>query len=236
MKLFPLFVFLIFFSLIQMLEASETNKLKVNGHSTLHKPADKLAMKIGVVTFDKNADLAIKANNEKMQNVLTSIKKTGLTEKEYQTGSFTMGPKYSPPPKEVPPDWRPTIIRYEVRNTLSIHTGKLELAGSIIDAAAKEGANLFEEISFSLQDNQSAESEAIVKAVQQANVYAEAAAQEAGVDLGDVLELAINPSAVTPRFLEAANFKASSESSTPISAGDVEITASVSIVYEIRHQ
>jgi uncharacterized protein YggE len=210
------------------------NKLKVNGSAVLHKPADKVALKIGVVSNDKNVQQALSANNEKMQKVLAAIKKTGLSEKEFQTGNFTVEPQYSRPPKEPLPNWHAEIVGYEVRHTLSIHTTKLELVGPVIDAATKEGTNLIEDILFTLQDSQLAESEAIANAVQQAHVYAEAAAKEAGIRLGDILELTVNPSSITPRFLKAERFAAIPQAnSTPISPGDVEVNASVSIAYEI---
>jgi uncharacterized protein len=221
------------------LQAEDTrNKLHVNGSSVLHKAPDKLTIKIGVVTTDKNVETAIKANNEKMQNVFSAIKKIGLTEKEYQTSSFTIVPQYSPPPKNPPPDWHATITGYEVSNTLTVHTNKLEIAGPIIDATTKQGANIVEDISFSIQDTEEAQKEAIVKAIKQARAYADAAVEEAGITLGDVLDLSLNPAQIYPRFMQpkALAFAAmDSNNPTPISPGDVEVSANVSVIYELRH-
>lgn len=234
MKVLHLSLFLV--CLTSPVLAEDAHKLVVNGNSTLHKPADKLSLKIGVVTLNQNAGAAIEANNEQMQQLFQTLKKTGLSENEFQTGSFTVAPQYTPPPKNPPPDWHSTISGYEVRNTLSIHTNRLELAGPLIDAAAKAGANLFEDISFTLQDTQNAQIEAIGKAVQQAKAYAQAAALEAGVKLGDVLEISLNPSTIVPRFYKAERFAmAMGDNSTPIAPGNVEVTASVSMTYELRH-
>ena len=226
----------IFLMLLAQTLSAEPHKLLVSGNATLHRPADTFMLKVGVVTLDKTAEQAIAANNEKMQKILIALKKTGLNEKEFQTGNFTVMPKYAPAPREIPPDWQASISGYEVRNTLSIQTNKLNLSGPLIDAAAKEGANLFEDISFSLQSAQDAQVEAITQAVRQAYIYASAAVKEAGVTLGDILEININPAHITPHFYRAEKFAmAAVDTSTPISPGNVEVNASVSITYEIRH-
>ena len=233
MKLITACVFLL---LCSPLTALPFHKLSVNGNVVLHKSADQLSIKVGVVSNDREVEPAIKSNNESLQRILAALMKIGLTEKDVQTGTFSVTPTYSQPPKEITGDWRPTIVGYEVRNTLQIHTEKLELAGNIIDVASKNGSNLIEDISFSLKNKQDAESEAIANAVQQAIVYAEAAAKGASVQLGDVVEIAIHPSAVTPKVMRAERFALSNEAlSTPIVPGDVDVTASVSLIYEIRH-
>jgi uncharacterized protein len=234
-----IFLFLFFayasLSLSAVETETHTHKLTVSGNATVYKPADKVSLKLGVVTNDKNVKTAISDNNKKMQRILAAIKKI-LPPEEFQTGTFTVEPQYTPRPKEIPPDWHAEIIGYEVRNTLSIHTTRLELAGAIIDAATREGANLVEDITFSLQDQQDAEEEAIAKAVKQAHAYADAAVKQAGIVLGDILEIAINPPNFVPRYLKAANFMlaAQGNTGTPITAGDVEVTASVSMTYRIE--
>jgi uncharacterized protein YggE len=138
---------------------------------------------------------------------------------------------YSPQPKNPPQDWRPVITGYEVRNTIAIQTKKLELAGIIIDTVGKNGGNLVENITFSIDNEQSAKSEAIAQAVQQARSYADAAAKAAGITLGPIHDLIINPSMVSPKQLRSY---AINEASTPISSGDVEVSASVQIIYELQ--
>lgn len=214
---------------------SPPHKLNVNGYATLYKPADKFTLKLGVVSFDSNADVAAKVNREKMQAIFAALKDMGLSDREMQTARYVVVPKYTPTPRDPSPNWEPTIKGYEVRNMLSIQTNQLEIAGQLIDAAAKQGANIFEDISFSLQEPEDAQTEAITHAVQQGRTYAEAAANAAKITLGEILELTLNPTAVTPRSMNAVKFSSLAQGNeTPISTGDVEITASVSVVFEIK--
>lgn len=232
MLILRLFLILLYFS--TDLTAQEIrHKLTVSGSSVVSKPADKLSLVIGVITQDQKVEPAMKSNGERMQKILAALTKVGLSAKEVQTGTFSIFPQYAPRPKDPLPDWHPAIVGYEVRNTLTVHTDKLDLAGPMIDAVAKEGANLVESISFSLLDPQEAQSEAIEHAVQQARAYAVAAAKEARISIGDILELTINSSSINKRYPSPQAFVMMAEDSTPISPGDVDVTASVTIVYEI---
>ena len=227
---------LVFSALSGLLEAEELPKLTVSGSASVKKPADQLNMSVGVVTQNPDVQKAVQANREKMVLVLEAVRKAGLTEKEYKTGTFQIVPQYEQPPKEPRPDWRPAIAGFEVRNTLTLQTSKIELAGPLIDAVARQGANLVEEIAFTLQDMQQAKGEAIALAVAQARAFAQAASKEAGVTLGDLLELSVNPMLIMPRSLRMEKFAlAAPEAATPIAPGDVEVTATVSMIYAIRN-
>lgn len=237
MKFFYIFLLSITSLGLHAKDYSDTNRLSVNGEWVLHRPADKATIKLGVISSDKNVEAAIQENAEKMKKILIAIKEKGLTEQEIKSGSFTVTPQRTVPPRDPPPGWRADITGYEVRNTLSLTTINLEMVGSIIDAAAKEGANLFDGVAFSLQDPQTVQTEAISKAVQQARNYADSAAQAANVVIEDVMELNINPAHVSPRAWQAQNYSANaSEISTIVNPGEVDVTASVSIVFEIRHK
>ncbi len=229
-------VFLIALSLMfQGLIAAETPKLTVTGTAVLSKPADQLNLTVGVITQDSTVEVALKANKERMARVLDALKAVGLQEQEYYTGGFTIAPQYTPPPHNPPPDWSPVLKGYEVRNTLTIKTEKIQLIGQLIDAVGKVGVNLIKDIAFALHDTENAEKEAIAQAIRQAHMYAEAAAKEAHISLGSIQEVSINPSSIQPRYLNFSRFAtAASESATPILPGDVDVTASVSLVYEIK--
>lgn len=219
----------------QAVIANEPHKLLVTGASTVRQPADTFLLQVGVVTMDSNAEKGMKANNERMNAILKALKEVGLEEHEYETGVFQVSPHFSQPPKDIPPGWESSITGYEVRNALSIRTNKLNLAGRLIDAASEAGANLFEQITFVLQDEEPAKEEALIKAVKQARSFASVAAKEAGVALAKIIEININSSHIMPKAYRPERFSmAVAEVSAPISPGDVEVSASVSVTYEME--
>ncbi len=212
----------------------QLNKLSVSGHATVYVPADKLTLSVGVVTQNTYAQVALRENSDRMNQVINALKKTGLKEGEFQTGQFSVNPTYTQPPKNPPPNWQQTISGYEVRNTINIRTNHFELAGQIIDEVGAGGANLIDNISFVLDNPQPSKNEAITLAVQQAIDYAETAARAAKVNLGNLLELSINPSVIAPHYKMNAFAAAGAEIGTPIQAGNVEVQATASLVYEIK--
>jgi uncharacterized protein YggE len=229
MNFFFFFYMLIIFS--QGLSAGEVNKLSVNGTATVYKPADNLNIIIGVETYGQGVKQAIEENKVKMNAVIAALLKAGLPEKEIQTKNFTILPQLTPAPKNLPEDWQPSIAGYQVKNLLDIRTKKLDLIGNLMDAAAAVGVNLVESISFSLLDEEAAKVEAIGKALHQAESYAQAAAESAGIQLENIIELSLNSPYASPQVFRANRL--AQEMATPISPREVEVTASVSVSYGI---
>lgn len=212
---------------------SAENKLSVsNVSATIYKPANKLTITIGVENFDQSVKNGAQINARKMQAVIENLKAAGLTDEEIQTKDFTIAPQLSPTPKNPPADWLPTITGYQIRHSLEIHTQKLGLAGDLIDAATKEQANIIHSISFSLQNEEQAKNEALGKAYRQAETYANTLAQNAGIQLGNVLEITTGHPSINTHLFKAERFVAETIA-TPITPHDVEVSASVSVTYGI---
>lgn len=212
---------------------AENPQLTVTGESMLYKPADTMTLTLGVETFDQDAQKAIQANAQKMGGIRAALLKAGLSENELQTQSYTLAPQYKPTPEKPPRDWKPSIIGYEVSNTLEIYTNKLDAAGTLIDVASNAGANFVQSISFALQNEQNAKAEAIALAVRNAATYAQAAVKEAGLKLGPIAELTIDQGS-NVGFYKGARAYSAQEAVTSISPRDIEVSASVSIVYTIE--
>ncbi|QLH35440.1 MAG: SIMPL domain-containing protein [Parachlamydiaceae bacterium] len=200
----------------------------------MFKPADKLTLILGVETFDKDRQKAIQNNAVKMKAVIEALKTAGLSKEELQTKDFVLIPQMTPQPKNPPADWQPTIAGYQVRNTLIIKTVKLDSTGEFIDTVTKVGGNYIQSISFSLLNDEEAKIEAIEKAYKQANTYAKALAKTSGLQLGDIIELSISQPYMTTRSFKAERLGVETE--TPISPRDVEVSASVSVIYKIETQ
>src|SRR5262245_59606797 len=124
-------ILILFLCISCSLFAEDRPKLTVSGSVVVLKPADQWKMTVGVVTQDKSVQKAIQANREKMAQVITALKKAGISEGEYKTGTFQLEPRYQQHPKNPPYDWHPEIIGYEVRNALTVETSKLELVGPV---------------------------------------------------------------------------------------------------------
>jgi uncharacterized protein len=208
--------------------------IALSAQGTIYKPADELQMNIGVVTFKDTAEEALHENSQKIAAVIESLKASGLTNLDYETGHFSINPTYTPYPKNPPPDWKQSINGYEVSNTIFIHTSQINSAGKIIDAANQAGANNINAISFVLHDPRTYWNEALTLAVENAINDAQIIAKAANLKLVRVLSIAMeNNHYVAPRG-GAYAAKISDYSNIPsIEAGEVKITANVNLTYEI---
>ena len=151
------------------------------------------------------------------------------------TGRFQIRPKYSRRPRQVPPDWKPQIVGFEVTNDLRIKTTRIDLAGKLIGTANTAGANSVEVTGFGLEDPRQYRAEAVATATRHAIEDARTLSEAASLDLVRILHVALDSKPVqttAPQMAMQARAMAD-VGAPPITPGDVTIRASVTIVYEI---
>lgn len=219
-------------------EYTKVPKLTLSAQATLYKPADELQLKIGVVTLGETAKKTLDKNSARMEAVIASLEKAGLSKGDYETGQFSINPTYTPYPKNPPDNWKQSINGYEVSNTLVIHTDKLDMAGELIDVANKAGANSITDIHFSLQNPRLYWTEALNAATSNAIDDAKVMAAAAGVKLVRVLSINLDNTNVISPQVNTAYFSKSmgGDVAPPIEPGEVKITANVTLVYEISSE
>lgn len=217
-------------------EAAEMDipKLTLSAQATIDKPADELYLKIGVINLNETAEVALAENSARMQKVMAELEAAGLTKKDYETGQFSIHPTYTPYPTNPPYDWKPSINGYEVSNTINIHTDKLDSAGKIIDVANKAGANSITDLHFGLHNPRLYWSEALSAATAHAISDAQSIAAAAHVSLVRILSITLNTTDVYSPHINTVFLakEMGMGSAPPIEPGDVQITASVTLVYE----
>ena len=157
----------------------------------------------GVVTQAKTAGAAMAANATRMDAVIAALTRAGIADRDIQTASISVQPQYSNPDREeamrarmarepmtIPAEPRaPTIIGYEVRNSVRVRVRRLGEMGRIIDTLITAGANQVDGPSFTLDDPQCALNEARTQAVQRARARAELYARAAGLRVTRILSI-----------------------------------------------
>jgi len=101
--------------------------------------------------------------------------------------------------------------------------------GRVLDAAAAAGSNSIKDLNFDIRNPQPEKDRALALAIEDARRKAEVAAKAAGVELGRVLEIAEGYGYVTPAAKSAIQF----DVATPVQPGEMEVTASVTLTYEV---
>jgi uncharacterized protein YggE len=121
-----------------------------------------------------------------------------------------------------------------VSNVVNVKVRDVTKAGSVIDAVTAAGGDLtrVNSIQFALNDPTTSIDKAREIAMADANDIATQLAKLAGVKLGK--PISISESSSTPPYPVYAKDAAGSASSTPISAGTLDITLDVQVLYAIQ--
>ena len=206
--------------------------VSVTGEGHAYARPDQAQISMGVVSDSRTAAVALKTNTEKMTNLINTLKSKGIAEKDVLTSNFNVSPQYRY--DNANGQQRPTITGYQVSNEVHVKIRNLPSLGDILDAVVTAGANNVNGISFSLAEPDSVLDQARQKAVADAKRKAELYAGAAGVKIGRVLYITESSGTIQPPRPMMMDMARASVASVPISAGEQESTASITVVYAIE--
>lgn len=167
--------------------------------------------------------------------ILDAVRKLGIPADHIQTSELNLGPVYGQGRPGSEPQ-EPKIVGYQASNVVSVQVEQLDQTGPVIDAGLGAGANRLEGVSFGLRDDRQARAAALARAVEEARAKAEVLAGALKVRLVRILEVGEGGIAVQPQpFLRAGRLamESAAMADTPVAAGQVEISASVTVRWEI---
>jgi uncharacterized protein YggE len=209
-------------------ETSESVRLvTVQGVGEVTVKPDMATINIGVETEDKDAAFAQSSNARLMDAVSKAIKELGVKEDELQTSQYNIykSRNYGDESQEE---------FFVVTNTLTVTVNDISKVGAIIDASSKAGANKINSINFSVKDESKYYQEALKNAMTSAKGKATTIMSTFGKKPSlpyTVSEASYYGGAVRANYaMDMAMEK--SAVATPIEAGDLTITANVSVQYD----
>ncbi len=209
--------------------------LSVNAEARSFRKPDLAVFSAGVTSQGKTAAEALAANSADMIRVLAALKKAGIADRDIQTNNLSLNPLYAP--QVVRPDGRienpePRIIGYQVNNQVSVKQRKLADFGKVLDTLVSVGANQVNGPSFELDDSEAAMDEARAAAMAKARQRAELYAKAAGLKVKRIVSISEGGGYSPPMPVIYA--KAMAEAApTPIAAGEVGLTATVAVQFEL---
>jgi uncharacterized protein len=206
--------------------------VSANGESRV--APDEATVRLGVSAQATTARDAQDQVNRTAGAILDAIRKLGIPADRIQTSELNLGPVYGQGRPDREPQ-EPRIVGYQSSNVVSIQVEQLDKVGPVIDAGLGAGANRLEGVMFGLRDDRKARAEALTNAVEEARVKADALARALKVRLVRILEVAEGGVAVMPQpFLRGRiAMESAAMADTPVSAGQVGISASVTVRWEI---
>lgn len=231
--IFILFTLLLTTSSHSFAQDKNTRTLNVNGRGEVKAKPDVAYINIAVVSQAKSAKTALIENADKTSNVLKKIKSIIGKEDTVKTSGFNLAPvyQYNKTTK------KSELTGYSVTNELTVKTVDLDNLGNLIDATTNVGANRINGPRFDISNKDKYRKEALRLAVNDAKDTATVTADAAGVELVQIMQINPNYSYPVPvyrRGLYESMKVASDQSSTPIESGDITVSASVNLTYQIQ--
>ena len=208
--------------------------LMVQGRGEVRIEPDLATVRLGILEQSPTAQEAQESVNIVANGILAAVLEIGVEERQVQTARLVLSPVYSRSGRGS--GEAPRIVAYRASNTVSVRVEELDSVGAVIDAALGAGANQLEGVSFGLVDDLAARADALRNAINEAQTKAAAMADALGVRLDAILSVTEGGVAVQPQtqIMGMARAIALQEApGTPVSPGEVSVSASVSIRYRI---
>lgn len=236
---------LLFAAIIIAIPAGAASKnqgtIYVDASSNIDLQPDVVEFNVIITTKDKtsleNASIANKEISTKIYRDLTTMI-------DQNNGDYLKTIDYSASPTYYYNNGKRIFDRFEVTNTITVHTKKITDVGMFIDKALGLGATNIGNINFKLEDTNVYCNELLSVATQKAKAKAEAVAQASGQQIVGVKELrtscSLNMVSSYPRYLNAKVARATatmeaddaaSASGTQVQGGAMKLYANVNAQY-----
>jgi uncharacterized protein len=207
------------------------NTLFVSGSATANTKTDKVTVSLGVETADKTAEKALLSNSNLMNTVIDALKASGLQQNETSTSSFSIKPNYNYSKYGDGGN----LMGFTVSNLIHIESSNIDSVSQWIDTAVQAGANIVNDIYFSVSEEklQKIKNVLLKEAVANAKTKADIVAGAAGINVGGIKSIMVEEIGFppVPGPLYSKSVSSDEVSSTPILAGEQEVSTTVSIVY-----
>jgi uncharacterized protein YggE len=214
--------------------SSPQTGISVSGEGKVTVTPDIANIQLGIQAQGQTVADAQNQATKAMNDVMAALKANGVADKDIQTQYYNVQQITS---------WdnnkqQQIITGYQVSNIVNVRVRDVDTdvtkAGKVIDAVTAAGGDLtrVNSIQFTLNDPTTSTDKAREIAMANANDTATQLAKLAGVKLGK--PISISESSSTPPYPVYAKDAAGSSSSTPISAGTLDITLDVQVLYAIQ--
>jgi uncharacterized protein YggE len=215
---------------------SQQEGIWVNGEGKVTVVPDVAILTLGIESQETSVAVAQAKASEAMDKVKQALKAQGIADKDIQTQYFNISQITQ---------WESDkqlekVTGYRVTNTVTVKVRDVEKTGAVIDAAVTAGGDMtrINGISFTVDEPAPYYVQARDLAITHAAAKAQQLAVKSGIKLGKVTyitESSYNYGPITRNYVmgDSAMAVPAPAVTTPVSVGELEITATVQIAYDI---
>ncbi len=216
--------------------AEEGGALTVQGSATVVLDAEYATLSVGADTESVNVADAQQENARLMEQVIAALRDAGCAPEDMKTGGFNVYTSYAYAYGDGGAESR-TVV-YHVSNSLTITIRQPERIGECIDAAGNAGANQMNSLTFHSSQQSQAYDQALTAACANAKAQAELLAAAMGVSIKGILSISVPQDAAS--YSRSNSYKVAgasadmAEAGTAILPGELSVSATVEVVFEIE--
>ena len=205
--------------------------IRVSGQASLKVEADTAVLSLAVSQQAKTASALRASTASAADAVARALISLGVDKKEIRTGNFSIYPVY-----ETRQGKQNEISGYRSDLVLTVTLEDIALVPQAVEAAFAAGANEIRSLNYQKKDEEALRISTLVKALEAARAKAYAMASALGRELGPALSIEEQGfSARVPEtrmyMAKAADMGGGGEGYSP---GSIELSAEVSVVFELR--
>lgn len=208
--------------------AQAEGTVTVSGTGEVAAAPDMASITIGVTTEGAEAAEAMRRNSEAMTAVLAAVAAEGVVERDIQTSSLSLSPRWEAPR---PNESESVLSGFVATNMVTVVVRDLAALGGVLDAVLGNGANTLHGVSFGIAEDaelkDAARRAAVADATQKARVLAEAA----GVTLGAVSQIEEGGGFGGP--VMRARMDMAMAESVPVAPGELSLQVTVTMTWAI---
>lgn len=206
--------------------------VQVNGNYHMEIAPDTAYIQLGTVTEAETVAAAQAKNADISTKIRLQLADLGIKPDSIQTAHYVVTPLYN---SDNSGRRIPSIKGYQITNSITVTTS-VEKAGEVVDTALQAGANQVNSIQFTKKNENDVKNAALAQAVRDALSKAEAIA--IALDKRIVRITTVNENGIYLQLPETSNRlyakAAMADTTTPISAGLIKISANVQLAVELE--
>lgn len=205
----------------------DENTISVTGTGTVYAEPDLATFDVGVSALQKDVVAASDEVSEKVAQIMATLEALGVAEQDIRTVEVSIFPE-----QNYNRDGELTGTRFRVVNRLRVSVQDTAQLGTLLGRSIQAGANEVSNVTYTFANPKALEDRARADAMSAAKDKAEQLASLAGVELGAVKRIAEQGGGAPPTP-QARMMQMEAGSDMPVSAGQLSVSVSLGVVYEI---
>ncbi len=211
--------------------------LTINAEAKINVAPDIAFITAGVTEERATASEAMAAQAAAMNGVFSALEAAGIAAKDMQTSGLSLYPRYDyleVTQRDGSVRGEQKLAGYVASNNITARVRKLDTLGATIDSLVKAGGNTFSGVTFALDNDKDLKNQARTQAMKEALAKAELYANAAGLKVARIVTISEGYEySPQPVMMARAEMAMDMAAPTPVAAGEVGVTASVSVLFEL---